>query len=81
MNKDDICSICLIEIYGTEQIIILPCNHFYHFKCLSEYVLTGDKNVYNCPICRHPYFKGYVHIVKYKTKIKTQKRDCTCILL
>ena len=45
---DDICVICLESMNINDQIIKFNCNHIYHKKCISEWVLIND----NCPICK-----------------------------
>ena len=45
------CSICL-NLFGkedsNENIVKTICNHFFHEKCLAEWVKRMD----NCPVCR-----------------------------
>ena len=56
-----ICSICLNEIEHKKHCFKLKCNHFFHRKCMLEYinhVMENDylqKNKINCPNCRHSY--------------------------
>lgn len=80
--NDDVCSICLFEIDGEHQIIILPCTHFFHYKCIKKWVSNTDKNTYVCPICRQSYLKEYERPFTPKPKPKNpQKKNCKCILL
>jgi len=42
------CSICLGPFENGETITVLPCLHFYHDPCLSEWI----KNHHICPLCK-----------------------------
>ena len=53
----DICSICLEKINPFDKDnkpFTLNCNHTYHKKCITEYVLFNAVNNINinCPLCR-----------------------------
>lgn len=50
-NKDKICSICQDEYKGDDIIKILPCKHFFHTQCITEWLTNYH---YKCPICRQP---------------------------
>ena len=43
------CIICFNEINKEDDIIILPCKHFYHKECISKWFETSK----TCPICRN----------------------------
>ena len=50
-NNDNItktCSICLDEFIIGKKYITLPCFHFFHIKCISDW-LKKDKC---CPLCK-----------------------------
>ena len=42
------CVICLNQIKIDDTIVILPCKHYYHKECISQWF---QKNK-SCPICR-----------------------------
>ena len=42
------CSICLTEFVNSDNLIILPCNHYYHEACVTKW-FEKEKT---CPICR-----------------------------
>ena len=43
------CSICLETLQN--EIAHLSCNHFFHYKCIGEWINEHtNKNTY-CPIC------------------------------
>ena len=45
--KQTDCSICR-ELYDdNDEIVVLPCIHFYHKKCVLQHL----RNVRKCPIC------------------------------
>ncbi|PWW73122.1 hypothetical protein C7212DRAFT_284903 [Tuber magnatum] len=49
MDGDD-CAICKEELVIDEEVSQLPCQHCYHFQCVSRWLDEHD----TCPICRHP---------------------------
>ena len=52
-----ICSICIENVEDTNHIIIMPCKHIFHKKCiqpwLTQKVKLGKKP--ECPMCRFPF--------------------------
>ena len=46
-NVLSICVICLGEFLIGEEVLTLPCFHFFHSKCINEWYKYGKK----CPIC------------------------------
>ena len=44
------CTICFENI--NNNAIKTPCNHYFHQKCLDEWIV---KNINNCPICRFEF--------------------------
>lgn len=44
------CVICLSDYALGEMVSILPCLHYYHKKCISDWL----PRVNTCPICRAP---------------------------
>lgn len=44
------CTICIDEIKRGEEVVILPCKHWYHGEC----VVLWLKEHNTCPICRMP---------------------------
>ena len=47
-NNNEQCSICLDEFIENETLFQLNCQHYYHEKCLKDWL----KKNRNCPICR-----------------------------
>ena len=48
---DDVCAICLSALWptGTETTVVkLPCEHFFHHCCLTQWRLKSP----SCPLCR-----------------------------
>ena len=44
------CTICLKKYRDNlSKIIILPCNHIFHYKCLYDWLINN--NHWKCPIC------------------------------
>jgi len=48
------CSICLSN--GSDDLVSLPCDHFYHKTCISKNyifeITRNNKTTYECPECR-----------------------------
>ena len=49
IDKNISCCICLEKIKSNEEIGQLPCDHFFHFKCIQEWFNTNYDN--KCPLC------------------------------
>jgi len=52
INEDKLldkeCVVCLEPYEKEDEISKLPCNHIFHYKCISKWVLTNQ----TCPLCR-----------------------------
>jgi len=48
LELQDECPICLEDLKVKESIYLIPCCHYYHKKCLKEWV--SNENI--CPSCR-----------------------------
>ena len=46
--SDKECTICLEEFIENEKIYGLKCNHYYHKKCIDDWL----KKRQTCPLCR-----------------------------
>ncbi|KAG2182468.1 hypothetical protein INT43_007398 [Umbelopsis isabellina] len=46
-NQD--CSVCKEDFGVAEQVLILPCQHFFHQDCIKQWLQVNG----TCPICRH----------------------------
>ena len=51
----DKCPICIEEFKTNSKIILTPCNHTFHYKCLKKYLLE-NKNIF-CPLCKFDFMK------------------------
>lgn len=50
-DKNEDCSICQEKYDDESDIIILPCKHYFHKACITEWL----KNYHHkCPLCRMP---------------------------
>lgn len=47
-NYNDICAICLDNYKENDIISELDCNHIYHNKCISDWIIINN----TCPQCR-----------------------------
>ena len=48
-NEQKKCSICLEDFKIGTKIIYLPCFHFYHSKCIEQWIKNSNK----CPLCKN----------------------------
>lgn len=64
------CSICLEEYNYQSKIILLPCLHCFHSKCIKKWL---SKNV-TCPICRKDINKENPVYPKTDCKRKISKK-------
>jgi len=46
-----LCHVCLEELTASDELVMLPCKHFFHTQCVSRW-LTQCKN--SCPLCAEP---------------------------
>jgi len=44
------CAICTENYEVGEQVLDLPCDHFYHTPCIKPWLMK--KSI--CPYCNHP---------------------------
>lgn len=49
------CSICLQKYSLSNIIIIMPCGHFFHKKCIYEWFMSSIN--YKCPVCRTSFYR------------------------
>ncbi|XP_028550361.1 E3 ubiquitin-protein ligase ZNRF4 isoform X1 [Dendrobium catenatum] len=47
-NEDKKCTICLEPFVPKEQVLVTPCNHIFHDRCLTPWVKSHGQ----CPVCR-----------------------------
>lgn len=64
---ETICCICIEEYKAKENVVILPCRHFLHFRCFGIMHLrwASAKGPIKCPICHLDLCK---HLAYYKDK-------------
>lgn len=50
-TKKDVgtCSVCLDDWKPKMKVTILPCDHFFHKKCIGKWLKSST----TCPMCRH----------------------------
>jgi hypothetical protein len=53
------CNICLDNMNNDDEVMELPCKHFYHHNCINEYL---EKYNYKCPCCRNEVGKPKYNI-------------------
>lgn len=47
-TKQAECSICMDNVVLDEEVVILPCQHWFHFQCAEAWLKEHD----TCPVCR-----------------------------
>ena len=68
------CCICLIAMKIGDDIVLLKCQHLFHFKCLEKWVETKEV----CPFCRGKIEFG--NIIKKQEKKEDKKEDKKIVL-
>ena len=61
------CCICLVQMKIGDDIVLLKCQHLFHFKCLEKWIETKEV----CPFCRGKIEFG---IVKKKEEQKVEDK-------
>ena len=61
------CCICLIPMKLGDDIVLLKCQHLFHFKCLEKWIETKEV----CPFCRGKIEFG--NIIKKEEKKEDKK--------
>ncbi len=49
--KNETCSICKELYTENEEIVLLGCNHKFHYNCINKWI---NDNI-SCPLCRLHY--------------------------
>ena len=47
-QKNKNCIICFCEFKNEDELMILPCMHFFHENCINKWILKEK----NCPFCK-----------------------------
>ena len=78
------CSICLEKL--KKEIAHTTCNHFFHYRCIGEWIDKNKSNPVYCPIClqlfeiKNIYLSEEIAISsKLEEIVKPKTRNC-CIL-
>ncbi len=57
-EEDQDCIICLLDYAPTDKVIEFNCKHYFHEKCIQEWVKTSGNN--QCPVCREPIDRNII---------------------
>lgn len=49
---NSVCSICLNSYAKGAEVVLLCCNHFFHFACIDSWFEEYDHQKSNCPYCK-----------------------------
>lgn len=52
----DTCAVCLEDFREKEAIIVCPCKHGYHKKCISDWLVRSAC----CPVCKMPVTRSSI---------------------
>ena len=47
-DLNEVCSICYYNVKEGEQVIQLPCQHYFHVDCIKEWLIKQR----TCPMCK-----------------------------
>ncbi|CCH41657.1 putative E3 ubiquitin-protein ligase [Wickerhamomyces ciferrii] len=78
VNFETCCAICHDELENDSKLIVLPCQHYYHFECIDEYrvfqrrVYSYDRSL-KCPLCQLDLVKHYIFYTTKSLYPKTNK--------
>ena len=76
-KNNELCSICLDNLYNNESIIKLNCGHKFHYKCIEQ--VKNNK----CPYCREKIIKEDIcsdnHNFNTYFYVSNRKKDGTCL--
>lgn len=50
-KKKESCAICLESMFN-KRVLHTPCNHLFHYRCITTFYNSNQKTKYNCPLCR-----------------------------
>lgn len=50
------CSVCMDDVHIGDEVVVLPCNHWFHEQCASAWLSEHN----TCPICRKGIDAGAV---------------------
>ena len=46
--RNSVCTICLEDFTGEEEVVLCPCKHCYHENCIKEWLRLKN----SCPLCK-----------------------------
>lgn len=55
-HQNDLCPICIEEFVQDELLQLLPCQHYFHWDCIGEWLMKNG----SCPTCRKHVITGDV---------------------
>lgn len=68
-KKNDDCCICLEDMTGDKELIVLSCGHMFHLECLSNTLNPS------CPLCRTQMNKKEASIVFHSSIIEPFRNE------
>jgi len=71
-KQEEACIICLEHYFDKDKIIILPCEHYFHQKCLLEsrksqvrqMRRSSETLTFRCPLCQLNLLRHYLYYVE-----------------
>ena len=53
-TNNEMCCICLTDFndnINKDAVYMTKCHHFYHKKCIKDWICSGNNQSYKCPMC------------------------------
>lgn len=51
---EGVCTLDFVEIVENDNVVVTPCKHIFHYKCLKMWV-ESDTGSFRCPNCKGPF--------------------------
>jgi hypothetical protein len=62
LQGDEECCLCMEAFQDTDELRVLPCEHFYHKNCIDRWFAARRYQARSCPLCkRNPLQNGEGH--------------------
>eukprot|EP01026_Neomeris_dumetosa_P076143 TRINITY_DN81490_c0_g1_i1.p1 TRINITY_DN81490_c0_g1~~TRINITY_DN81490_c0_g1_i1.p1 ORF type:complete len:264 (+),score=10.82 TRINITY_DN81490_c0_g1_i1:174-965(+) len=57
----EVCSVCLDTFTDKEQVMSLPCRHYFHPHCITPWIKRQGKKA-TCPVCKQSIFEKQANV-------------------
>ena len=52
LQGDEECCLCMEAFQDTDELRVLPCEHFYHKGCIDRWFAARRYQARSCPLCK-----------------------------